>query len=147
VLAIMAVANLALPLPHYTAAGNVRWNDDGYLLAWRVMLTERAAHVTYHALDPGTGETWTIEPRDVLTEWQVAAAVVRTDLILDTAHLIATELERAGHTDVEVRADAVVAWNGRLRRRWIDPNVDLAAVSEWAPAADWVLPPDPPHQD
>ena len=111
------------------------------------MLTERATHLTFEVVDPVTGETWTVAARNVLTEWQASAAEVRTDLVLDTAHLIAAEFEAAGHPDVEVYADAFVAWNGRLRQRWIDPDVDLAAVSEWDRAATFVLPANPPRLD
>jgi vitamin K-dependent gamma-carboxylase len=97
--------------------------------------------------DEASGEVWTVRPSDVLTDWQAATATVRTDLLLDTAHLIARQAQAAGHTDVEVYADAFVAWNGRLRQRWVDPTVDLATVSEWAPVSDWILPPNPPQYD
>jgi vitamin K-dependent gamma-carboxylase len=64
-----ALMNVALPLRHWVAEGNVRWNDDGY---------------------------------------------------------------------------EFVAMNGRLRQRMIDPTVDLASVSRWAPASAYVLALDPP---
>ncbi|MEM9516740.1 MAG: HTTM domain-containing protein, partial [Actinomycetota bacterium] len=57
VLVALAAMNIALPLRHHAADGNVRWNDDGYLLSWRVMLTERASHVRFEVTDPLTGAT------------------------------------------------------------------------------------------
>ncbi|MEO1056305.1 MAG: HTTM domain-containing protein [Actinomycetota bacterium] len=139
--ALIAVAavNIALPLRHYAAEGNVRWNDDGYLLSWRVMLTERASHVRFDVTDPLTGATERVDAEAVLEEWQAATAVTRADLILATSHLIAADYRDRLGRDVEVRADAFVAWNGRLATRWIDPTVDMAALSRFAPAAAYVL--------
>lgn len=139
-LVVVLLANLALPLRHLAADGNVRWNDDGYLLSWRVMLTERAGHVVFDVTDPSTGVTYQVGAGAVLDDWQAAAAMVRADLVLSTAHLIADEARNSLGRDVEVRADAFVAWNGRLRARWIDPSVDLAALPRSASASDYVLP-------
>lgn len=147
VLVALAAINLALPLRHYAAEGNVRWNDDGYLLAWRVMLTERTTDVRFHVADRTTGETWTVRSDAVLDDWQRAAAEVRADLILSTAHLIADEAatsRRVERVDIEVRADALVSWNGHLHRRWIDPAIDLAGLSRRSPASAYVLPQDVP---
>ena len=93
--------------------------------------------------DPATGRTWTVGPESVLTEWQTAQALSRPDLALATAHLVAADFADRGIVDVEIHADSWVAFNGRPRQRWIDPTVDLAAVSRFAPAADYVLPLDP----
>lgn len=138
-LAVMAVANVAVPMRHVLADGNVRWNDDGYLLSWRVMLTERASHVTFHVSDPSAGSSFDVDAEQVLDEWQAAAAMVRADLILTSAHLLADEFRPVLGDDVEVRVDAFVAWNGRLPERWIDPVVDLAALPRTASANAYVL--------
>lgn len=138
-LSLLAALNVVLPLRHYAADGNVRFNDDGYYLSWRVMLTERAGFLEYAVRDTGTGETWTVRPDAVLEDWQVAQATGRPDLVLATAHLIADQQERHG-LDVEVFANSWVAFNGRPRQRWIDPDLDLSAIPRSAPAADYVLP-------
>ncbi len=138
-LVCLAATNAVLPLRHVAADGDVRWNDDGYLLSWRVMLTERASHVSFRVVDSATGVVEVVGPGEVLADWQSAAAMVRADLILSTAHLIArAERERSGRS-VEVYADAVVAWNGRLRTTWIDPTVDLAALDRSAAASRYVV--------
>ena len=142
-LVTLAALNVVLPIRHYWAEGNVRFNDDGYYLSWRVMLTERAGFLEFEVTDPATGRTWIVEPGSVLTEWQTAQALSRPDLALATAHLVAQDFADRGIADVEVRADSWVAFNGRSRQRWIDPSVDLSTVSRFAPAADYVLPLDP----
>ncbi|MFT4657089.1 MAG: vitamin K-dependent gamma-carboxylase [Candidatus Aldehydirespiratoraceae bacterium] len=140
VLATMVAFNVVLPLRHVATDGNVRWNDDGYVLSWRVMLTERASHVVFRVTDPSEGTTFEVGADYVLEDWQAAAATVRADLILTTAHLIANDLRPLLGDDVEVRADVFVAWNGRLHERWIDPNVELAALDRRSPASTYVLP-------
>ncbi len=139
-LGCLATINLVLPLRHWVAPGDVRINDDGYYLAWRVMLVERVASVRFEVTDPATGVTATVEPGELLAEWQLAQATSRPDLVLATAHLVADQYDHP----VEVRADAWVAVNGRPRQRWIDPDVDLAQVSRTASAATYVLALDPP---
>lgn len=127
-LASLAVIQLALPLRHFAEPGNVRWNEDGYYLAWRVMLTEKAGFVDYQVTDTATGRTWTVSPDVVLTDWQGAHAATRPDLIHQTAHLIEQELSGADRSlIVEIRADAWVSMNGRATARILDPDIDLLA--------------------
>ena len=146
-LAAWAVLQVAIPLRHLAYPGDVRWTEEGYYGSFRVMLTEKTGWLRFEVHDPVTGETWTLEPSAVLTDWQERQAVARADLTLATAHLVATEMAREGHPDVEVRADSFVSFNGRPRQRMIDPSVDLAALSRRAPAAAYVLPLDPPTTD
>ena len=140
-LGCLAVVQLVLPLRHYAADGNVRWTEEGYYLAWRVMLTEKAGHLEYAVTDPSTGEAWTADPGLVLTDWQTAHAATRPGLIHATAHLIADHYRRQGVADPEVRADAWVTMNGRPARRLIDPSADLAAHARTDPPPGWILDP------
>lgn len=140
-LGLLAVVQLVLPLRHYAIDGNVRWTEEGYYLAWRVMLTEKAGHVEYAVTDPSTGNTWTADPGLVLTDWQAAHAATRPDMVHATAHLIADHYRRQGVADPEVRANAWVTMNGRSAHRLIDPDVDLAAHSRTNPPSDWILDP------
>lgn len=140
-LGCLAVVQMVLPLRHYAADGNVRWTEEGYYLAWRVMLTEKAGHLEYAVTDPSTGEAWTTDPGLVLTDWQTAHAATRPGLIHATAHLIADHYRRQGVADPEVRADAWVTMNGRPARRIIDPKADLAAHARTDPPPGWILDP------
>lgn len=140
-LGLLAVVQLVLPLRHYAVDGNVRWTEEGYYLAWRVMLTEKAGHVEYAVTDPSTGDTWTADPGLVLTDWQAAHAATRPDMVHATAHLIADHYQRQGLVDPEVRADAWVTMNGRPARRLVDPDVDLAAHARGSLPPGWILDP------
>jgi hypothetical protein len=79
-------------------------------------------------------------PDDVLADWQLSQATTRPDLILATAHLIADSYPQP----VEVRGDVWVSFNGHRRQRWIDPDVDLAAIARTSPADEFVLDLSPP---
>lgn len=140
-LAVLALVQLALPLRHLAYPGNVRWTEEGYWGAWRVMLTDKAAHVEYRVTDPATGRRWQAEPDLVLTDWQAERAGGNPDLILATAHLIAEHYRHSGFGAVEVRADAWVSMNGRRAQRIIDPTVDLAAQPRTLAPAPWILQP------
>ena len=139
-LVVLAVVQLLLPLRHYVYASNVRWSEEGYYWAWRVMITEKAGHAEFRITDPATGRIWMAGPELVLTDWQAEHADTRPDLIHATALLIAEHYRKAELPGVEVRADAWVAMNGRPAHRIIDPAVDLAAQPR-TPAPDgWILP-------
>lgn len=139
VLIVLAVVQLVLPLRHYAYPGNVRWTEEGYYGAWRVMVTEKAGYAQYQVTDPATGNTWQVHPRLVLTDWQAEQADVRPDLIHATAHLLAQYYRDEGKSDVEVRADVWVSMNGRPPRRMVDPAVDLAALPRTLAPSKWIL--------
>ena len=128
-LSVLAVLQIFLPLRHYLEPGNVRWNEQGYYLSWRVMLTEKAGSLEYEITDPATGRRWLVYPELVLTDWQSAHASTRPDLIHATALVIADHYEQRGISDVEVRAISWVSMNGGEAKQFIDPTVNLAAYS------------------
>jgi hypothetical protein len=138
-IAVLAVLNVALPLRHYAAPGNVRINDAGYYLSWRVMVSERATFVEYHVADPATGAVTLVRAGDLLEPWQVAQAATRPDLVLATAHLIADRDERLLGRRPIVTVDAWLSSNGQPRRRWIDQTLDLAAVPRSAGTHTYVI--------
>lgn len=142
-LVLVAVVELALPLRHLAYPGNVRWTEEGYLFAWRVMLTEKVGHVSFRVSD-SAGREWQVGPELVLTDWQTAQATIRPDLLVATAHLVAKHYRAQGRGDVQVRADAFVSFNGRPHQRLVDPSIDLAAQSRSIAPKDYLLPLNPP---
>ena len=142
-LALFAAIQLALPLRHFAYPGNVRWNEEGYRFAWRVMLTEKVGFVQYRVHDPETGQSWLVEPDDYLTPLQVERMSFQPDMIRQTAGVIAEDFADRGYRDVVVNADAFVAFNGRPNTRLIDPAVDLSSVRAGLAPKHWVLPYEP----
>ena len=84
-LALFAAVQLALPLRHFAYPGNVRWNEEGYRFAWRVMLSEKVGFVQYRVRDLGTDQSWLVEPGDYLTPLQVERMSFQPDMIQQTA--------------------------------------------------------------
>ena len=139
-LVLFAVVQLAMPLRHYAYPGNVRWNEEGYRFAWRVMLTEKVGFVQYRVHDPASGQSWTAFPDDYLTPLQAERMSIQPDMILQTAHFIAADFAERGYPNVAITADAFVAFNGRANARLIDPNANLAAIKPGLMPKWWVLP-------
>ena len=147
-LAIAAVAvyvavQVALPLRHYSYPGNVRWNEEGYRFAWRVLLTEKVGMVEYRVYDPTAGHRWRVDPEVYLTPLQAERMTTQPDMILETAHIIARDFAARGHASVQVYADVYVAMNGRKSARLVDPDADLAAANHGLAPKKWLLPQNP----
>jgi hypothetical protein len=126
VLAAHLVLQTSIPLRAFAASDDVAWTEQGFRFAWRVMAMEKAGIATFRLRDPATGATWSVDPRAELTKLQTSMMATQPDMIADYARHLAAEARRAGHPDVEVRADVFVALNGRPNRRFVDPDADLA---------------------
>jgi hypothetical protein len=126
VFAAHLVLQTLIPLRTFAATSDVAWTEEGFRFAWRVMAMEKAGVATFRLHDPATGASWVVDPRRELTKLQATMMATQPDMIADYARHLAAEARRAGHGDVEVRADVFVALNGRPNRRFIDPDADLA---------------------
>jgi hypothetical protein len=114
-----------LPLRHWLYPGDVLWTEEGFRLSWRVMLVDKAGGVVFHLRDPATGREWLQMPGDTLTRQQEAQMSYQPDMILQFAHHLEDTYRAQGYGDLEVRAEAIVAFNGRDSQPLIDPTVDL----------------------
>jgi hypothetical protein len=143
---LFAAAQIALPLRHLTYPGNVRWNEEGYRFAWRVLLNEKAGFARFRVNEPATGHSWLVDPGDYLTPLQTERMAFQPDLILATSQIIAEDFRGRGHRDIEVRADVFVSMNGRPGQRLIDPEVDLASQNPGIGPKKWILPAPAPEK-
>ena len=138
-LSLFALMQVAVPLRHWAYPGDVRFNEEGYRFAWRVMLTEKTGHAQFRVTDPVTGAEWLAYAEDYLTPLQVERMAYQPDMILETAHFIADDFKQQGR-DVEVRADVFVTFNGRPPVRFIDPDVNLARIAPGLAPKLWIVP-------
>lgn len=136
VVAMFAALQVVLPLRHYALPGNVRWNEQGYHLAWRVMLTEKIGWAEFEVTDPVDGRTWLVNPATVLADFQLGPALTRPDLIVATARLIEEDAAAGSGGDLEVRARTVVSMNGRPGQPIVRPDIDLTGPLP----TDWIVP-------
>lgn len=139
-LAAWALVHVAMPLRTHLYGGDVLWHEQGMRWSWRVMVREKNGTVMYRVRMDGDPRERRVSPSRYLDFHQSTELVGQPDLILQLAHRIGDDLEAAGHTGVEVRADAWVSLNGRPSARLIDPEVDLARVEDGVMTAAWILP-------
>lgn len=139
-LALHFTVQLLLPLRRHLYPGDPGWTEQGFRYAWHVMLVEKSGVVTYRVHDPASGREFRIHPEDALTAQQAKQMAIAPDMILEYAHHLAAEFAARGMPDVEVRADAFVAYNGRPGARLIDPTVDLARQHDGLLPQAWILP-------
>jgi len=128
------IVQVALPLRHRLLPGDVLWNEDGMRWSWQVLVREKHGAVTFIVRWPD-GRRLEVPPRHYLTPRQEREMATQPDLILQLAHRIAAD--HGG--DVTVHAETHVSLNGRPPAPLIDPDVDLARLTDDGPRT-WVLP-------
>ncbi len=138
--ALHLVVQLALPWRHLLYPGNVLWNEQGFRLAWHVMLIEKSGDVEFHVRDPHTGQRWTVMPEEFLTPLQGRMMAPVPDMIVQAAGWVRDDFARRGHPDVVVTVDAYTSLNGRPARRLIDPAVDLGRERDSLGPKPWITP-------
>ncbi|MEZ4299906.1 MAG: HTTM domain-containing protein [Polyangiaceae bacterium] len=139
-LALYAALQIFVPLRAHLYSGPVCWTEQGFRFSWRVMLVEKNGDVQLTATDPTTGKRWKIDPREHLYPYQIKQMSTQPDMILEYAHFIADDFRRRGYPDIEVRARAYVAMNGRPPVLLIDPDVDLARQTDGLTPYAFLLP-------
>lgn len=152
--ALLAVGGLyclfqaLMPVRFLAYGGNVLWHEQGMRYSWRVMVRAKGGSTTFIVKNKLTGRTWHVSPSEYLNPLQEAEMSSQPDLILQLAHHIKKDMDQRGLGPVEVRVEALVSLNGRRAVPLIDPNVDLAQVSDGITPQRWVTPAPstpPPH--
>jgi hypothetical protein len=90
--------------------------------------------------DRASGRTFLVQPTELLTTYQARMMASQPDMVLELAHALREEFRRRGLVDPEVRADVFASLNGRPSQRLVDPDVDLAHLSDGLRAKTWILP-------
>jgi vitamin K-dependent gamma-carboxylase len=138
-LALYCFVQVAWPLRFLAYGGDVRWHEQGMRFSWRVMVREKNGSVTFRVRQKQTGRVVFVSPDAYLTRQQVREMASQPDLILQFAHFLRDRLTpQLG--PVSITVDAQVAMNGRRQHPLIDPEADLAAISDGLAKAGWILP-------
>lgn len=139
-LALWVAFQCLMPLRHFLYPGYVSWTEEGHLYAWHMKLRDKSGTGTFTVREPATGRTWDVDLRDHLTKKQAREMPEHPDMVLQFAHHLADEHERAGKGRLEVRARILMSVNGRKRQLFVDPEVDLAAQPRSLGHWTWILP-------
>ena len=137
---VYLVAQVGFPLRHHVYPGNVAWNEDGHRFSWRMMLRTKHGDATFYVTDPATEQTWVVDQREHLLDYQAAKLATHPDMILQFSHNVARMYRDLGMDGVEVRAVVNVSLNGRPREPYVDSGINLAAVSNTFRSTTWVSP-------
>lgn len=143
-LGVFLAVQLLVPLRHFLYPGNVNWTQEGHRFSWHMMLRTTKGVATFHATDPESGRTWTIDPMDHLSVRQTVHVVMYPDMALQFSHGLADSFRAEGYEQIEVRANVMASLNGRESQHLIDPTVDLAAQPRTLAPSTWILPLEKP---
>ena len=131
---------ILIPFRHLLYGGDVLWTEEGYRFSWRVMLVEKTGNAIFTLKDPKTNRQTEITNSRYLTPFQEKQMSVQPDFILQYAHYLKYEYQRThGIENPIITVDAHVALNGRVSRRFIDPNVNLAEIKDNFFPKKWIL--------
>ena len=136
---VYVATQILLPLRSALYPGNTLWSEEGFRFAWKVMLVEKAGSLEFE-VEERAGRRYSVSPQQYLTPFQARMAATQPDMILELAHWIARDAAKRAGSPVRVYADSEVSFNGRLRRRLIDPTQDLASIEDGLSPKPWILP-------
>ncbi len=131
--------HVLLPLRMHLYGGDVLWHEQGMRFAWKVMVREKNAIVTYYVEDKSTGRRRYVRPREWLDARQEREFSTQPDMIVQLAHAIGDAEHKKGK-DVRVFAEVKVSLNGRPAALLLDPDVDLMTIVDGVMKASWIRP-------
>jgi len=147
-LSIWISAQISIPLRHWLYQGDVSWTEEGHLFAWQMKLRTKTGLVQYYVIDPNSGESFTINPENLLTARQSRKMSTRPDMILQFAHYLRDHwAKKQGIENPEIYVNAIASLNGRKFARLIDRTINLALVERGLSQANWILPLKVPLQN
>jgi len=138
--AAYVAVQVLVPLRFAAYPGTVNWTEQGFRFAWRVMLVEKAGKVEFDVTTESPAARFRVYPREELTPLQLRQMATQPDMIEQYAHHLRQRFDARGYRNVQVRADAWVAFNGRRSQRLIDPAMDLASTERSLAAKSWIMP-------
>jgi hypothetical protein len=131
---------LLLPLRHWLYPGELCWSEQGFRFSWNVMLMEKNGTVDFRVVEPRSGRSFQVSPRDYFTPYQTAMMSSQPDMLLEAARIVAADYRTRGLDAPAVYADAFASLNGRPMQRLVDPRVDLSREVDGLANKSWILP-------
>lgn len=139
-LSLFFLAQLLIPFRYLLYPGELFWTEEGYRFSWRVMLMEKAGYANFKVVDSESGQSFYVDNMQFLTRIQEKQMVTQPDFILEYTHHLKEHYREQGIENSEIYVESYVALNGRMSRRYIDPNVDLTKIEPSLKHRTWILP-------
>ena len=137
---VFFIIQFIFPFRYAFYPGELFWNEQGYRFSWRVMLMEKRGYTTFKIVDKEKGNSFYVMNDEFLTEFQERQMSFQPDFILEYAHHLGDHYKELGYNNIEVYADSYVALNGRMSKRFVDPNIDLLKEKRGFNNKKWILP-------
>ena len=101
---------------------------------------EKAGYTQFKVYDAKTNQVVHVNNAQFLTAFQEKQMAFQPDFILEYAHFLQEHYKKNGMEKPEVKVESYVALNGRLSKKYIDPNINLAKEYESFDHKTWILP-------
>lgn len=142
VVSVFFIIQFLFPFRYSLYPGELFWNEQGYRFSWRVMLMEKKGYTTFKVVNKENDNSFYIMNNSFLTELQERQMSFQPDFIIEYAHFLGNYYKNLGLNDIEIYADSYVALNGRISKRFIDPEIDLLKQKRGFKNKDWIIPLD-----
>jgi len=140
IIGIYILWQLLMPFRHWLYPGWVNWNEKGHRFAWRMMLREKKARMTYLVTHPETGETRHASPKDYLIFAQLNALQYKPDMIVQFGKYLKDLVKSHSGFDPIIRVAVEVSLNGRDFQPYTNPNLDISKFSSEDEIEKLILP-------
>ena len=140
VIAFFFVIQMLLPFRYLLYPGQLFWNEEGFRFSWRVMLMEKAGYTSFRIVDARNNRSWEAKNYEHLTPNQEKMMSTQPDMILEYAHFLESKAIEEGVENPKVFVDAFVSLNGKVSKRFIDPEIDLSEQVSSLKHKHWILP-------
>lgn len=134
------IFQLLFPWRYLLYPGNIFWTEEGYRFSWRVMLMEKAGTATFYVRGKNQKTAGIVDNSEFLNEHQEKQMAMQPDLILQYAHFLKSHYEKQGLVDPDISAVVYVTLNARPSRLLIDPDLNLAELSDGWKHKNWIIP-------
>ena len=142
VVSVFFIIQFLFPFRYSLYPGELFWNEQGYRFSWRVMLMEKKGYTTFKVVNKENDNSFYIINNNFLTDFQERQMSFQPDFIIEYAHFLGSYYKNLGLNNIEIYADSYVALNGRISRRFIDPEIDLLKQKRGFKNKDWIIPLD-----
>ncbi|TYP76135.1 HTTM domain-containing protein [Aquimarina intermedia] len=129
VLSVWLVIQITLPVRHWFIPGDVLWTEEGHRLSWRMMLRGRSGLTHFYVVDKNDpeGKRERVDKNLFLSKKQLRTVASKPDAMWQFAQRVKAAYATQDR-DVAVYVDSEISINGKPRKKFIDPEVDLASV-------------------
>ena len=103
---------------------------------------EKKGYTTFKVVNKENDNSFYIINNNFLTDFQERQMSFQPDFIIEYAHFLGSYYKNLGLNNIEIYADSYVALNGRISRRFIDPEIDLLKQKRGFKNKDWIIPLD-----